>query len=45
MSGEIIPIDEYHASPALGSTTIKRALTHPERMPAPIVTGKRKSGS
>jgi len=41
MSGEIIPIDEYHASPALGSTTIKRALTHPERMHAPTVIAQK----
>lgn len=27
--------DEYHAHSSLGSTTIKKALTHPERMHAP----------
>jgi len=32
---ELLSIDEYHAHPALGSTTVKRALTHPERMSAP----------
>jgi hypothetical protein len=33
--GEVMSNDEYHAHPSLGSTTIKRALTHPERMTAP----------
>ena len=31
----IMSNDEYHAHPSLGSTTIKRALTHPARMSAP----------
>ena len=31
----IMSNDEYHAHPSLGSTTIKRALSHPARMSAP----------
>jgi len=41
MTGSIMSNAEYHDDPRLGSSTVKRALTHPGRMSAPSGIGKK----